>query len=217
VPNTQLDLDTCKNIWCVKCHNFYYRCKKKAEDNGAAVTSNIFDKGYVQICCRMNHEFKISIHRNPDKVWCSFCKKDVKNENKRQKEVENEIKRQKEYEKQQKLFEESRRHFQNNNIQSNLTLEDIFNQVDLKAQYETQIYMNNNETNQSETSVYQIYKIIYMPSKILQASFQSLGEGLNSCFRKMAILIHPDKNSHPLANQAFQKLSQVFSECQESR
>lgn len=75
--------------------------------------------------------------------------------------------------------------------------------------------MNNLTTNVDETSVFQVYKIIYMPSEILQASFKSAGDSLNSCFRKMAILIHPDKNSHPLSNKAFQKLSQAYNLCQQ--
>lgn len=222
VPSHGLELETCKDIWCVKCHNFFYRCQKKAEDNGAVVKSKIFEKGYVQINCRMNHDFKISIHRNPDKVWCQYCRKDVKSETKRQKEIENEQKRQREYEHQKKLFEESKKHMESEqgaqqNAQPQFSIQDVLNQVDLKARYETQKFMSQAQTNLSEVGVYQVYKTIYMPSEILQASFNSLGEGLNSCFRKMAILIHPDKNSHPLANRAFQKLSQAYYQCQEMR
>ena len=221
VPNTDLQLETCKDIWCVKCHNFYYRCAKKASDNGAVVTSKIFEKGYVLINCRMNHNFKISIHRNPDKVWCTFCKKDIKVEQKKQIELESELKRQREYEQQKKLFEESKKFVesgqndQNNESSKQFTLQDILSQVNQKAQLETKEFMKNNSTLKiDETSVFQVYKIIYMPSEILQVSFKSAGESLNSCFRKMAFLIHPDKNSHPLSNKAFQKLSQVYIQCQ---
>jgi curved DNA-binding protein CbpA len=31
-----------------------------------------------------------------------------------------------------------------------------------------------------------------------------------SYFRKLAKLLHPDKNQHPLAKEAFQKLSEAF-------
>lgn len=113
VPNTDLQLETCKDIWCVKCHNFYFRCVKKASDNGAAVKSKIFEKGYVLINCRMNHNFKISIHRNPDNVWCNLCKKDIKVEKKNAFLIELELKRQKEYEQQKKLFEESKKFVEN--------------------------------------------------------------------------------------------------------
>lgn len=221
VPQGNLEPETCKDIWCVKCHNFFYRCIKKASDNGAEVTSKLFDKGYVNFNCRMNHDFKISIHRNPDKIWCQHCKKDVRNESKKQIEVENEKKRQKEYEHQKMLFEESRKHMQSEKIQQNsdtkFSIQDILVQVELKAKYDTQMFLNTSKVDMPEALIFQVYKTIYMPSEILQASFQSLGESLNSCFRKMAILVHPDKNSHPLANQAFQKLSQAYVVCQETR
>lgn len=210
----ELSLESCKNIWCVKCHNFYYRCLKKAEENNAAVTSKIFDKGHVQLTCRMNHQFKISIHRNPDKVWCQSCKKDVKSESRKQIERDNELKRLKEYEHQKQLFEESKKHVETNSTQNaagtGYTMQYILEQVELKADYETKKFITSGTANMNESSVFQVYKVIYMPSEILQAFFKSTGEGLNSCFRKMAVLIHPDKNSHPLANQAFQKLSQAF-------
>lgn len=216
VSHDTLELETCKDIWCVKCHNFHYRCVKKASDNGAVVTSKIFEKGHVSLNCRMNHNFKISIHRNPDKVWCPHCKKNVKNEVKRQREIEIEKIKQKEFEQQQKLFEECKKKQQEQNqpnYERKPTLSEILAQVELKAQYETQMFMASDSVKCDRDNAYQVYKIIYMPSEILQASFQSVGDGLNSCFRKMAILVHPDKNSHPLSNRAFQKLSQVYSLC----
>lgn len=220
IPTNNLDLETCKDIWCVKCHNFYYRCKKKAEQNGAVVTSRIFEAGHVKLNCRMGHDFKISIHRNPDKVWCTHCKKDAKKELLKQKEIDLEKKKQQCNEQQRKLFEESRNNInseQSSTSQNQITIQEILRQVELKAKYETQKFMTQEKTELSESNVFNVYKTIYMPSEILQASLQSLGENLNSCFRKMAVLLHPDKNSHPLSNRAFQKLSQVYMICQEMR
>mmetsp|Transcript_7025 Transcript_7025/g.6216 ORF Transcript_7025/g.6216 Transcript_7025/m.6216 type:complete len:401 (+) Transcript_7025:1-1203(+) len=221
VPTGSLDLETCKNIWCVKCHNFFYRCNKKATDNGAVVTSKIFDTGYVNISCRNNHNFKISIHRNPDKVWCQKCKKNIKNECKHKKNLLLKKKNEEYSENQKKLFEESRKHLQTEQTRQDserrYSVQDILTQVDLKAKYETKLFISREASELCELNVYNVYKIIYMPSEILLASFQSLGDGLNSCFRKMAILVHPDKNSHPLSKRAFQKLSQVYMKCQEKR
>ena len=221
VPSEGLERETCKDIWCVKCHNFYYRCKKKAMDNGAIVTSRIFDPGYVTLNCRNKHNFGISIHRNPDKTWCSNCRKEMKYEKRKKIEIERERKKQESSEQQKKLFEESRKYLQteqsNQNFERQFSVQDILVQVDLKAKFETQKFINNQNNEMNEINIYTVYKIIYMPSEILQATFQSLGENLNSCFRKMAILVHPDKNSHPLSKRAFQKLSQVLMTCQETR
>lgn len=38
-----------KNIWCIKCHNFYFRCVQKAQENNAEVISEIFKKGHVEL------------------------------------------------------------------------------------------------------------------------------------------------------------------------
>ncbi|CAI2370685.1 unnamed protein product [Moneuplotes crassus] len=220
VPTTHLTLEACKDIWCVKCHNFYYRCKTKANQNGAVVTSSIFEAGHVRLNCRMGHDFKISIHRNPDKVWCSHCKKMQKEELLRQKEIELERKKQLFNEQQRRLFKESKNNFQEQQShmnQNQATIQDILRQVELKAKAETQKFMTENKTELNESKVFNVYKTIYIPSEILQASLQSLGGHLNSCFRKMAVLLHPDKNSHPLSNRAFQKLSQAYIFCQEKR
>uniref|UniRef100_A0A7S3N5G2 J domain-containing protein n=1 Tax=Euplotes harpa TaxID=151035 RepID=A0A7S3N5G2_9SPIT len=171
----------------------------------------------------MNHDFKISVHRNPDKVWCSYCKKDLKSEEKKQKEEELDSKIRQQMENQQKLFQESKSYVQSETYDhsertnNQITLQEILKEVNEKAQLETKNYMQLHSLAQDESSVFQVYKIIYMPSEILQVSFKSLGDGLNSCFRKMAVVIHPDKNSHPLSNKAFQKLSQAYFQCQQSR
>lgn len=38
-----------KHLWCIKCHNFFYRCIQKANENAAEVTSEIFKKGHVEL------------------------------------------------------------------------------------------------------------------------------------------------------------------------
>jgi len=114
--NSGVTVENCKNIWCVKCHNFYFRCVKRAQDNGAAVKSSIFNQRNVIVVCRNNHEFKLSIHRSPEKTWCHFCKKERKKEEIKQLKIEREIREQNESEIQKKLFEESRKHIHTEKI-----------------------------------------------------------------------------------------------------
>lgn len=51
------------------------------------------------------------------------------------------------------------------------------------------------------------YKILIIPDDTLNYYLQSLDrEGIKNEFRRLAMLIHPDKNNHPSSKVAFQKL-----------
>ena len=55
------------------------------------------------------------------------------------------------------------------------------------------------------------YRMLIIPDKTLLAYFEFLGaDVLRREFRRLAMLIHPDKNKHPSAKTAFQKLYNNF-------
>jgi len=59
--------------------------------------------------------------------------------------------------------------------------------------------------------ILQVYKILIMPEEILQNYMFNLGpDNLKSEFRRIAKIIHPDKNKHPQAGTAFQKVYKVY-------
>jgi len=59
--------------------------------------------------------------------------------------------------------------------------------------------------------ILQVYKILIMPEDILQNYMFSLNaDMLKSEFRRFAKIIHPDKNKHPQAGNAFQKIYKVY-------
>jgi len=59
--------------------------------------------------------------------------------------------------------------------------------------------------------ILQVYKIMIMPEQVLQSYMFNLnGDSLRSEFRRMAKIIHPDKNKHPQAGTAFQKIYKVY-------
>ena len=62
--------------------------------------------------------------------------------------------------------------------------------------------------------VFLIYKLTSTKQLTLtnaMVSMQSL-EQAKSYFNKLALQVHPDKNSHPLANTVFKKLRESFDE-----
>lgn len=57
----------------------------------------------------------------------------------------------------------------------------------------------------------ELYRILIIPQNFLSRHFEDLTEEeLKKEFRKSALLIHPDKNSHPNSKVAFQKLFMLF-------
>jgi len=64
--------------------------------------------------------------------------------------------------------------------------------------------------------ILQVYKILVMPEEILKSYMMNLkGEALKSEFRRLAKLIHPDKNRHPNAGAAFQKIHKLYEQAVE--
>jgi curved DNA-binding protein CbpA len=58
-----------------------------------------------------------------------------------------------------------------------------------------------------------IYQILLLPQNILQELlFKTNEKQSKSNFRKLCILVHPDKNTHELASKAFQRLLSVFQQ-----
>jgi len=50
-----------------------------------------------------------------------------------------------------------------------------------------------------------------MPFDVLAKTFSMVDRSqLNSYYRKLALLLHPDKNRHALAKDAFTKLSNAY-------
>lgn len=56
-----------------------------------------------------------------------------------------------------------------------------------------------------------VYRILLYPEHILRSlMFQEGEKQARKNFRKMAIIVHPDKNQHPLSSASFKKLLKVF-------
>lgn len=67
------------------------------------------------------------------------------------------------------------------------------------------------EGNIEFEKIMETYKLLIVPEKTLQTHLFSLGkDNAKKEFRRMALLVHPDKNSHPNSKIAFQKLYNHF-------
>ena len=66
-----------------------------------------------------------------------------------------------------------------------------------------------NDEKLSSQKMFLIYKFNETSDEVLLQSLKLMGDSENTrgYFKKIALLLHPDKNAHPLANAIFQKLS----------
>mmetsp|Transcript_39712 Transcript_39712/g.39306 ORF Transcript_39712/g.39306 Transcript_39712/m.39306 type:complete len:81 (+) Transcript_39712:1302-1544(+) len=63
----------------------------------------------------------------------------------------------------------------------------------------------------TSTEIYNVYKILYMPENFLVKTFVMMPQPqLNTYYRQLALLVHPDKNKHACAKDAFAKLANAF-------
>jgi hypothetical protein len=61
--------------------------------------------------------------------------------------------------------------------------------------------------------IVEVYKLLIIPENTLRSLFRNLGsDATRQEFRRIAMLVHPDKNCHPQAKIAFQKLLRHFKE-----
>ena len=58
--------------------------------------------------------------------------------------------------------------------------------------------------NLSVQEIYNVYKLVYMPVDILFMCLRHMdAASLKIYYRQLALIVHPDKNGHAMAGQAF--------------
>lgn len=73
------------------------------------------------------------------------------------------------------------------------------------------------EAQLEECRVVETFKLLIFPEETFKLYLRSLSlDDLRKEFRRLAILVHPDKNAHPHAKTAFQKLYNGFLEVSQS-
>ena len=212
-------LEELEHKWCLKCESLLKKCRSFASQNGGVCLNETLDDLIYFRCCQ-GHEWNINFRRY-DQKWCSDCAQEEKERLKKLAEEERKRREKINEEYQKKLFEEARRKVTENiKINDAPLKEDVLayfqkvdREVEILAQKEAKKFMEEQSECQSvsyEQSL-RVYKILMMPEDILDKYMTSLSvELLKSEFRKMAKVIHPDKNKHPLSGNAFQKIYKVY-------
>jgi len=129
-------------------------------------------------------------------------------------------------EKQQRLFEEAKKKAAMSNLigsvrqssmNSSIPLAEYYRKMDndieiLAKKYTTEFMSSKDFVGQCEyQQILQVYKVLIMPEEIFNSYMLNLSmEAIKAEFRRLAKLIHPDKNKHPKSGLAFQKIHRVY-------
>lgn len=85
-------------------------------------------------------------------------------------------------------------------------------EINEQARVQAQEYFANHPEESTFDQVFLTYKFMLTPSELLVGGMEcKSAEDIKRYFRNIAKLLHPDKNGHPSAKDAFQKLLSAVS------
>lgn len=227
----EMDLSTVAQ-GCPRCYDLLNECKEFARKNEGSCLNAEYEET-IRYRCVKGHCWNLN-HKNARRRWCAQCAKEQRAFLKKKCEEEKIEREKQEEESQKKLFEEARKKAMENNQtngqpfgfsgmkaeagpQRSMSLMEYFQRIDFEieslAKKYTVQFMSQKEFkgDVSYQQILQVYKLLIMPEQVLQTYMFNLNdEGLKGEFRRMAKIIHPDKNKHPQAGNAFQKVYKVY-------
>jgi len=229
----EVDLSNVSKRGCHRCQELLEECREFARGHHGSCINEEYDTT-ISYRCHKGHIWNLN-YKNARRRWCAQCAKDERNFLKKKCEEEKVHREKQEEQTQQNLFEEAKRkamrenqqkqpqfggqssQTNNNSQQRPMSTQEYFQRVDyeietLAKKYSNEFMASKEFKNDVEyTQILQVYKILIMPEQVLQFYMFNLNaDALKSEFRRMAKIIHPDKNKHPQAGQAFQKIYKVY-------
>lgn len=209
------------------CSEKYHLCTKcssalqKKQDYASIKkgTAKLSEKriNLVEFTCSKGHSWTVNIHRGY-KNWCSACIKQAKEEQKKHYRSQRSKVNHENANRQKKLFDDARTHYLANS-QSEVNnqifnIEDLFIPVLPVAKAKADTYFTQPDTSSSCTyeQILCVYKILELDVDRIQFILKGMSmDSKKAGFKKLALTLHPDKNRHPLSNEAFLKASELFN------
>ena len=196
--------------WCHTCKRILEKAQSFARDKGGECLDQVCDV-VLEFKCEFGHTWKADALKYRQQKWCKQCgiearmrrKQDIKNQQKAAEEAQAKL--------QEELFEEAKRKMMAEASVSNGAVLACEPQIDYNAQEMTRRFMES-PSFQGECSFEQafgVYKVLCSTEEFLVARYFQKASNWN--YKQLAKSIHPDKNSHPLSGQAFQRLSNAYS------
>mmetsp|Transcript_20327 Transcript_20327/g.20333 ORF Transcript_20327/g.20333 Transcript_20327/m.20333 type:complete len:181 (-) Transcript_20327:86-628(-) len=168
----------------------------------------------LEFRCAQGHQWRADYSKFLSQKWCQQCNCTSRTSKKQQRLLEQQKIEEEQAKLQEELFKEARQQMERNldmEYAKSLVMEE---QIENDARIMTEMFMSSHYGDCSYEQALAIYKILCAPENYVYAKYfsKNLGEGnANSAYRQLAKLLHPDKNKHPLAGEAFLKVCNVFS------
>lgn len=211
--------------WCTKCVNFYAKTNEFANRKQMTVVGGLYESE-ITLCCDKDHSFTITYQKKLTYLSCLECTRLDKLEQ-RQREIEEEGRR-KERNRlmQERMFAQAKLAMESN---SNCTqyysgtfqrtqfaqMEQLANQ---RAASLARQYLKNCSTSQlTFEQCFLAYKFSQTDVEVLVSGMRNLAQSqsltaVQAFYRKLAKQLHPDKNCHALAKEAFQTVTEAYEQ-----
>ena len=225
------NLNIASDSWCSKCEEFYRTCQKLAAASGFKLMGSMYSNDLSFRCPAQKHLTKISYsRRHSSSLTCSGCKKDERESAKAkikreddQRHAEFATMQDQIFRKAQAALDEELRSGKPTYLpesafpslsgldQSNLTA-----QVEQRARALSNSYCRSNPAvafdQDSQEKTYLVYKCMESPHELLVHEMRAVNPSILPQFhRKLMKQLHPDKNGHPRAKEAFLKVQEAYA------
>jgi hypothetical protein len=206
------------NAWCRTCRLIFDSIQSYAKELGGAVTSDFLEEN-VNFRCKEGHVWNTH-YKKAQQKWCAECRKISSQRLKSRLAQEARDQEEEDRKRQNDLFSEAkRRMMQEKSHQIKETakqIESLESSVESMARKYTEEFASSDAhagLSVSDGQLMTLYKLLLYPEAALLVKFQNCeGEDLKKrMYRQLAVQVHPDKNRHPMAAVAFQKLHKVFN------
>lgn len=234
-----INVDEFKTKWCQRCEELLKDFSEFAAKNGGRCLNSEYEE-YITFECNKGHSWKLNHKNAKKRWCLDCVKDEKAELRKkceeerllRQKKEEENQKKVFEEAKRRAMEEQSSHYYAKpamNNCYPTQSVLEYFQRMDYEieklAQKYSREFMSRKEFTGDVTyqQILQVYKILIMPEDVLQNYMYSLttfqlndnrynlnAEMLKQEFRRFAKIIHPDKNKHPQAGPAFQKIYKVY-------
>lgn len=218
--------------WCPKCEAFYSSCKSTAKSSGFRLVGKLYSDNLAFRCPDRKHCTPISYNKRISQLLsCADCRRESKEAIKEQLRREEEQQNNHISQMQEEMFRRAREEMEKElfNHQQQKTgaytsyqqftaysqkqaevneterLAAIEKEVNKTAMQMMKAFIRDNiNSSLQRDQIYIVYKFLNTPPDVLVSGMKQMQPTqLTQFYRKLAKQLHPDKNCHPQAKEAF--------------